>query len=125
MAIEGVGPIAATALIASVPNIKDFKNGRQFAAYLGLTPKQNSTGGKNKLSSITKRGDGYLRKLLVHGARAVILQVNTRSKSDRKSLWIAQKLNDKGWGKTTVAVANKNARVMWALLAKEQDYRAA
>jgi transposase len=85
MAIEGVGPVTATALVASVGNASAFKSGRQFAAWLGLTPRQNSSGGKTKLGSISKRGDVTLRTLLIHGTRSALRL--TAGKTDRKSVW--------------------------------------
>jgi len=121
--IEGVGVITATALVAAVGDPSAFKNGRQFSAWLGLTPKQCSTGGKTTLLGITKRGDSYIRKNLIHGCRAVVFHAS--GKSDKKSNWISNKLSSKGVNKTSVAVANKTARAIWAVLAKEEEYRRA
>lgn len=121
--IEGVGPITATALIASVGDPSVFKNGRQMAAWLGLVPRQNSSGGRTKLQGISKRGDVYLRTLLIHGARATVLHV--KDKTDRKSEWIKQKLETKGPNKTCVALANKNARVIWKLMMSGESYHPA
>lgn len=120
MQIEGVGPITATALVASVGDPRLFDSGRQFAAWLGLTPRQHSSGGKARLGSITKRGDVYLRTLLVHGARAVMRTIERRS--DAKSAW-ARALEARG-GKNVaaVALAAKHARIIWAMLAKGSDY---
>lgn len=121
--IEGVGPITATAIIASVSNPQAFKNGRQFSAWLGLVPRQNSSGGKTTLLGISKRGDSYLRSLLIHGARSVV--TNAKKKKDRRSLWIAGKEAGRGFNKACVAVANKNARIIWALMAHGTEYRKA
>ena len=114
---QGVGPITASAIVATVGNGHDFKNGRQFAAWLGLVPRQYSTGGKTRLGHITKRGDPYLRCLLVMGARSV-LQRATRMK-DPFSRWALAVQARRGYHRACVAIAAKNARVVWALLAKE------
>jgi transposase len=114
LTIPGIGPITATALLAAVGDVGSFTNGRQFAAWLGLVPKQHSTGGQTRLLGISKRGDSYLRKLLIHGARATLRWA--RTKTDRRSQWIRGLLERRGWNRTAVAVANKNARIVWALL---------
>jgi transposase len=114
--IPGIGPITATALIAAVGDVGVFKNGRQFAAWLGLVPKQHSTGGQSHLVGISKRGDSYLRKLLIHGAWATLRWVKLQT--DRRSQWIRGLLARRGWNRTAVAVANKNARIVWALLSR-------
>jgi transposase len=121
--IEGIGPTIATAIIATVGDTKYFKNGRQFAAFLGLVPKQHSSGGKPLLLGISKRGDRYLRTLLVHGARSVMYVVG--EKKDPKSEWLKKLKSRRGLNKTCVALANKNARVIWALLSKGENYRKA
>lgn len=121
--VRGVGPLIATAVLAGVGDAKDFKNGRQFAAWLGLVPRQHSSGGKPRLLGITKRGDKYLRTLLVHGARAVVTQAPRRD--DGFSRWINQLRARRGTNVTVVAVANKTARVIWTMLAKGEDYRPA
>lgn len=119
--IEGVGPITASAVVATIGDANAFKNGREVSAWLGLIPKQHSSGNKIVLGSITKRGDRYVRKLLVHGARSV---VNTcDNKTDRKNLWVADKKQRCGYNKATVALANKNALVIWAILATGECYR--
>jgi transposase len=123
MTIPGIGPLTATALIAAVSDASAFKNGRQFAAWLGLVPRQHSTGGKERLLGISKRGDSYLRKLLVHGARTTIRWVGR--KTDRRSQWIRHLVERRGKNRTAVAVANKNARIVWALLTSHQDYQLA
>jgi transposase len=114
LTIPGLGPLTATALMAAVSDAGVFKNGRQFAAWLGLVPKQYSTGGQTRLLGISKRGDSYIRKLLIHGARATLRWAKT--KADRRSQWIRGLLERRGWNRTAVAVANKNARIVWALL---------
>lgn len=120
--IPGVGPITATAIWAHVGNGQNFKNGRQFSAYIGLVPRQHSSGGKVQHLGISKRGDRYLRQLLIHGARAVIR--NLAGKTDPRSLWV-QKLDiQRGRNKACVALANKNARVIWALMTSGEEYRA-
>jgi transposase len=123
MTIPGIGPFTATALVAAVSDATAFKNGRQFAAWLGLVPRQHTTGGKERLLGISKRGDTYLRKLLVHGARATIRWVGR--KTDRRSQWIRHLLERRGKNRTAVAVANKNARIVWALLTSHEDYQPA
>lgn len=119
--IEGVGPITASAVVATIGEAKAFKNGREVSAWLGLTPRQHSSGNNIILGSITKRGDRYVRKLLVHGARAV---VNTcDDKLDRKNQGVTDNKKRCGYNKATVALANKNARVIWAILATGECYR--
>jgi transposase len=120
MTIPGIGAITATALMAAVGDVGVFKNGRQFAAWLGLVPRQHSTGGQTRLLGISKRGDSYLRKLLIHGARATLRWV--KLKSDSRSQWIRGLLERRGWNRTAVAVANKNARIVWALLSRGGVY---
>ena len=114
---RGIGPITASALVATVGNGHDFKNGRQFAAWLGLVPRQYSTGGKTRLGHITKRGDPYLRTLLVMGARAVLQRA--ARETDPLSRWALAVQQRRGYHRACVAIAAKNARVAWALLAKE------
>jgi transposase len=115
----GVGPLTSTAILAAVGNPHDFKNGRQFSAWLGLVPKQNSTGGKTKLLGITKTGNRYLRRLLVHGARIEIRFANKRGNT-----WLLELKQRRGYNKAAVALANKNARRLWVLLTSEQEYQA-
>lgn len=119
--IPGIGVITATALIAAIGDPNMFKNGRGLSAWIGLVPRQASSGGKNILLGISKRGDQYLRKLLIHGARAVVCR--SQNKEDPRSQWINNLKNRRGMNKTIVAVANKNARIVWALLAKDENYR--
>lgn len=119
--IPGVGPITATAILSTVGDIRNFKSGRHLSAWLGLVPRQNSSGGKNQLGGITKRGDTYLRTLLIHGGRSVVKYAKNRS--DRRSLWIAGKIQTRGKNKAAVAVANKNARVIWKILTTDERYK--
>jgi transposase len=114
MTIPGIGPITATALVAAVGDVGVFKNGRQFAAWLGWVPRQHSTGGQTRWLGISKRGDTYLRKLLIHGARTTLRWV--KLKTDARSHWMRGLLERRGWNRTIVAVANKNARIVGALL---------
>jgi transposase len=114
--LGGIGPITAVALVASVVNPRDFKNGRWFAASLGLVPRQNSTGGKTKLYGIGKDGNRYLRLLLIHGGRSLIW--SAPKKEDAVSQWALRKKIEKGFNKASVAVANKNARMAWAVMAQ-------
>jgi transposase len=112
MAIPGVGLLTATAIIATVGDMKSFRSGREFAAFLGLVPRQSGTGGKVRLLGISKRGDTYLRSLLTHGARAVVnFQIKNRNP------WIDKLLSRRPHNVTVVALANKMARTIWALLA--------
>lgn len=109
--------------MAAVADARVFRNGRQLAAWLGLVPRQHSSGDKQRLLGITKRGDLYLRMLLIHGARSVVYRAS--AKADSRSLWIAEKQRKLGTTEACVAVANKNARIIWALLARDESYRAA
>ena len=120
-AIPGIGPITATALQASIGDAKSFKNGRQLAAWLGLVPRQHSSGGKDLLLGISKRGDTYLRTLLIHGARAVVAQFER--KADQSDGWLKRLLARRNKNVATVALANKNARIVWALLAHNRTFR--
>jgi len=119
MTIPGIGPLTATALVAAVSDASAFKNGRQFAAWRGLVPRPHTTGGKERLLGLSTRGDSSLHKLLVHGARATIRWVGRQP--DRRSQWVRHVLERRGTNRTTVAVANKNARIVWALLTSHED----
>jgi transposase len=121
MTMPGIGPITASALLAAIGNGHDFRNGRQLAAWLGLVPGQHSSGGKTKLGRITKAGDRYLRTLLILGARSV-LAVAAR-KTDPISLWAQTLQTRAGYGKALVAIAAKNARMAWAMLARGEAYQ--
>lgn len=117
--IPGIGPIIATAIAATVPDPKVFRSGREFSAWLGLVPRQNSTGGKARLGGISKRGDGYLRRLLVNGAHAALFW----SKAAKTDPWLTSLRARKHRLVATVALANKTARIAWAVMSKEEKYR--
>ena len=119
--VNGIGPVTASAIVATVGNAHGFRNGRQFAAWLGLTPRQYSTGGRNRLGRISKRGDVYLRTLLVHGARSELM--HTPRRTDAKSRWAEGLKKSKSWNKAAVALANKHARIAWSILAKDETYQ--
>lgn len=123
MEIEGIGLISASAMAAAVGDARQFKSGRDLAAWLGLVPIQHASGGRERLGSISKRGDAYLRTLLIHGARSVVNVC--REKTDRKSQWIKGLVMRRNKNIATVALANKNARTIWALLSRAEDYRTA
>lgn len=118
--IPGIGPITASALVGSIGEPKHFASGRQFAAWLGLVPRQHSTGGKQALLGISKRGDSYLRTLLIHGARAVIRLAE--NKPGYAGSWLAGVLKRRHKNVAAVALANRNARIAWALLAHDREY---
>ncbi len=120
--IPGIGPITASALVASIGDAKSFKNARQLAAWLGLVPRQHSTGGKRVLLGISKRGDAYLRTLLIHGARAVIRVAE--GKANYADSWLANLVSRRHKNVAAVALANKKARIVWALLAHDREYEA-
>ena len=121
--IPGIGFITATALAATVGDARAFRSGRQFAAWLGLVPRQNSSGGKERLGGISKMGDRYLRHLLVVGGTAIVRY--TRRKATAVSIWANRLLERKPARLVTVAVANKMARIAWAVMARQENYRAA
>jgi transposase len=123
MSIPGVGPITATAVVAQLGDASQFLNGRQMAAYLGVVPGQRSSGGKEILTGISKRGNRYLRTLLVHGARAAVRTAG--SKSDRRSRWVQELGSRRHANVTAVALANRNVRTMWALLRTGEFYATA
>lgn len=122
--LNGIGPITASAVIATVSNARDFRNGRQMAAWVGLVPRQSSSGGKERLGVITKRGDTYLRGLLVQGARSSLQSALRRpiEKRSRLQHWIVELSHRVGYHKTLTAIANKHARICWAILARGEDY---
>lgn len=121
--IDGVGPLIATAITAAVGDASVFKNGRQMSAWLGLVPRQNSSGGKTNLLGISKRGDVYIRTLLIHGGRS-LARVAER-KSDQKSKWITEKVNQRGSNRAAIAIANKNVRIIWKMMTTGEEYRMA
>lgn len=120
----GVGPTSADAAVATIGDARAFRNGRQFAAWLGLTPRQFSSGGSTRLGRITRRGDAYLRTLLVQGARSAMKSALrcAPERASRLQQWIVQLQARVGYQKALVAIANKNARIIWALLARGEDY---
>jgi transposase len=119
--VPGIGPITASALVATVSDAKNFDNARQLAAWIGLVPRQNSSGGKNVLLGISKRGDTYLRTLLIHGARSVICAF--QRKKNKVDGWLGALLARRNPNVVAVALANKNARIVWALLAHGREFR--
>lgn len=119
--IPGIGPLIATALLATIGDIKSFANGRQLAAWLGLVPKQSSTGGKTRLLGISKRGDTYLRTLLIHGARSALKAA--QHKPNAGETWLSRLAERRNPNIAAVALANKNARIAFALLAHGRDYQ--
>jgi transposase len=126
MQVPGIGILTATILLSVAGVASNFKNGREFAAYLGLVPRQNSTGGKTRLLGISKRGDSYTRTLLVHGARAVLFSLITgRTPQARQNAWLAELLARRGTNRASVALANKTARIAWSMLAQGTEYKLA
>ena len=119
--IPGIGPLTASALVASIADARSFDSGRQLAAWVGLVPRQSSSGGKPQLLGMSKRGDVYLRTLLIHGARSAILAA--QRKVDAADTWLGHLLRRRHLNVAAVALANKNARTVWALLAHEREYR--
>ena len=118
--IPGIGPITASALAATVGDAKNFDNGRQLAAWLGLVPRQHSTGGKATLLGMSKRGDAYLRTLLIHGARSVIYRATQKNDPDS---WLVKLTTRRNANIAAVALANKTARIVWALLVHDRQFR--
>ena len=119
--IPGYGPIISSAFFSVVGDGHAYSRGRDVAASVGLVPRQHSSGGKNVLLGISKRGNGYLRSLLVHGARSVVIRAN--KKEDRLSKWINRIVAERGINKAVVAMANKMARVGWAVLRYNSEYK--
>jgi len=122
MQIPGIGEITATALSAAISSAHDFKNGRALSAWLGVVPRQNSSGEKHRMQGISKRGDCYLRSLLVHGARAVVLWSSKKDKPNKHECWINQLVARCGWNKSVVAVANKTLRIVYGVLKTGEAY---
>ena len=120
--VTGIGEIGASALTAGVADFKQFKSGHQFGAWLGIVPSQNSSGGQARLGRITKRGDAYLRTLLIQGAKSAVMSAGKRD--DPTSRWLVQLKERVGWQKACVAMANKNARILWAVMTREQGFDA-
>uniref|UniRef100_UPI002630E165 IS110 family transposase n=1 Tax=uncultured Kiloniella sp. TaxID=1133091 RepID=UPI002630E165 len=122
LTVPGVGLLTATAVVAAINDIAVFKNGRELAAWIGLVPRQYSTGGKATLLGISKRGDTYLRTLLIHGGRTVVRVAHKHQ--DKRNQWINKLERRRGANISAVAMANKNARIIWALLSKKKNYDA-
>jgi transposase len=120
--ITGIGELGASALTAGVGEFKQFKSAHQFSAWLGIVPRQHSSGGKPSLGRITKRGDDYLRTLLIQGAKAAVMSAAKRD--DPISRWLVQLTARIGWQKACVAMANKNARILWAVMTRDQGFDA-
>lgn len=120
LTMPGIGPLISTALVSAIGNGHEFKKGKELSAWLGLVPKQHSSGNKQRLLGISKRGDKYLRKLLIHGARSAL--IHCTNKTDKLSLWMQRKKESLGFNKATVALANKNARIALALLNNNTIY---
>jgi transposase len=118
--IIGIGELGASALTAGVGDFKQFKSGHQFGAWLGMVPRQDSSGGKPRLGGITKRGDDYLRTLMIQGAKAAVITASKRD--DPISRWLTQLTARVGWQKACVAMANKNARILWAVMTREEGF---
>ena len=121
--LPGVGPIIATALVASVDDGRQFRSGRELAAWIGLVPRQYTTGGKPRLGGIGRRANHYLRRQMIHGARAVISRLAQHD--DARSRWLKVLVERRGFNRAIVALANKTARIAWALLARGEEYAAA
>lgn len=119
--IPGVGPLTATAIVAAIGDAKQFKNGRHLAAWLGVVPRQHSSGGRSRLGGISKRGDAYLRTLLIHGARSVLRWLG--EKQDAHSQWLRELIDRRGYNCAAVALANKNARIIQVVLSTDRTYR--
>lgn len=115
-----MGGLPATALVAAVGDRTCFRNGREFAAWLGLVPRQQSSGGKARLLGISKRGDRYIRTLMIHGARAVLGKAG--DKQDTRSQWIRRMRERRHPNVVAVALANKNARIVWSILSRDEEY---
>lgn len=121
--VKGIGPKTATAVVAAIGKGTEFKNGRHFATWLGLVPRQQSSGNKQVLMNMTKKGDKNLRTLFIHGARAVV-RVAMNNNNGSLYQWVNQLKERRGFNKTTVAVTNKNARIIWSMLRNDTEYQA-
>ena len=120
--IPGIGPLTASAVVATSGDFKEFKNGRELAAFLGVVPRQHSSGGKQNLLGISKRGDGYLRTLLIHGARSVIRFAETKQE---KNAWLVDLIGRRNKNIAAVALANKNIRIIWAMMTRREAFNPA
>ena len=123
LSVPGIGPLTATMVASDIGDGKGYAKGRDYAASLGIVPKQHSSGDKQVLLGISKRGNGYLRTLLIHGARAVLK--NCQDKTDSLSRWLQGLIERRGFNKAAVALANKNARILWAMASQNKDYETA
>jgi transposase len=121
--LPGVGPVVATALVAAVDDGRHFRSGRELAAWIGLVPRQYTTGGKPRLGGIGRRANHYLRRQMIHGARAVVFRLAKHD--DRRSQWLKGLAARRGFNRTIVALVNETARVAWALLTRKEGYAAA
>ena len=121
--LPGVGPVIATALVAAVDDGRHFRSGRELAAWIGLVPWQYTTGGKPRLGGIGRRANHYLRRQMIHGARAVMFRLEKHD--DRRSQWLKELAARRGFNRTVIALANKTARTAWVLLTRKEDYVAA
>ncbi len=121
--VPGIGLLTSTALVAFVGNVQRFSSGRRFASYLGLTPRESSSGGRRRLGHISKRGDIYLRMLLIHGARSVLNAAKRVENPDRLRVWVLSLETRAGHNRATVALANKMARIAWAVWRNESAFR--
>lgn len=121
--VKGIGPKTATAVVAAIGKGTEFKNDRHFATWLGLVPRQQSSGNKQVLMNMTKKGDKHLRTLFIHGARAVV-RVAMNNNNGSLYQWVNQLKERRGFNKTTVAVTNKNARIIWSMLRNDTEYQA-
>jgi len=121
--LPGVGPVVATAIVAAVDDGRQFRSGREMAAWIGLVPRQYTTGGKPRLGGIGRRANHYLRRQLIHGARAVVSR--SPKHDDRRSIWLNALVARRGFNRTIVALANKTARIAWALLNRKEEYAVA
>lgn len=121
--LPGVGPVIATALVAAVDDGRHFRSGRELAAWIGLVPRQYTTGGKPRLGGIGRRANHYLRRQMIHGARAVMFRLTKHE--DRRSQWLKRLAARRGFNRAIVALANKTARIAWAVLTRKEDYLAA
>jgi transposase len=118
--LPGVGPVVATAIVAAVDQGRQFRSGREMAAWIGLVPRQYTTGGKPRLGGIGRRANHYLRRQLIHGARAVVTRLAKHQ--DRRSIWLKALVARRGFNRTVVALANKTARIAWAVLNRNEEY---
>ncbi len=120
--LPGIGPVVATAIVAAVNEGRHFRSGREMAAWIGLVPRQYTTGGKPRLGGIGRRANHYLRRQLIHGARAVVSRISNHD--DRRANWLKALVARRGFNRAIVALANKTARIAWALLSRKEAYAA-